>query len=365
MNFRFSEELIAARSAFQRFLAKHASVEAKLRAEALPAGYDPGVWKDIAGLGWLASLACESDDDIQIIGILAEELGRASFASPLLSCAAAGIVLSRAARTQASSALERLGLGTELLSLAAGEYERPTLIATRIDGGGVSLAGGPILIEWGGAADAVIVPIRLDGTWHIAYVLRDPKALDVDDVRPFDNSRAASMTFRRVLVPADRIHPIDDNILRDAIGLGQLLVALEGVGGARGALDLTTSYVKERVQFGKPIGTFQAIKHALSDARGLIDGAWLAGWEGLSKAVNGESVGGSPALACWLAKRAFQDMAVKGAQFHGGMGHTVDSQMQFFYRRAGTLHGRCSSEWSLLGQIAASYVVPKFDAIVT
>lgn len=364
MNFNYSDSLCMVRDMARRFLADQTTVEAKVAVDATAAGYSAPAWADISKLGWLNLAGSATGEDIEVLGVLAEEVGRASFASPLLTCASASLVLGRLAGRNAEPDLQRIGAGECIAGLVWPDGARGALCAS-VSEAGLRVSGGPVVVEWGGALDYFMVPLRRADAPCVLRVGRQSPGLDIKPARPFDNARAAIVTFDNVTVPATDQFQCSADALDDVLGIRSLLIAAEAVGGAYGALDLTTAYVKERVQFARQIGSFQAVKHGLADARSLIDGAWLATWEGLSLAARGEPLGGSPALACWLAKRAFQDVAIKGAQYHGGMGHVIDSHMQFYYRRAGTLHGRCSSEWELLGQIAGHYVEPYIDPAAT
>jgi len=203
------------------------------------------------------------------------------------------------------------------------------------------------------------------GRTYVAFVDLASPGLEVQEVQTFDCTRAASVSFDEVSIGSENLFAVDPAVLEETLGLCRLLAAIEAVGGAYGALDATVAHVKERVQFGRQIGSFQAVKHGLADARALIEAAWLVSWDGLAKAAKGLPLEGSPALASWHVKRAFQDIAYKGAQYHGGMGHVVESHMQFYYRRAGTLHGRFGSEYDMLGKIAAHYVEPNYNVVTS
>ena len=364
MNFELTESENMVRDTARKFLAQHTSIDANVQAYDSVTGYSDAVWTDVAGVGWLALVHAADGDEITTLGILAEEIGRVSFASPFLSCISAGLVLARTGSDSVEPRLDSVAAGEQILALVDPATAQTPLVAKRSADGAI-LQGGPALVEWGNRADAFVIPIQLDGKSFVACIDRATKGLGIKGVKRIDNARSAAVSFDGVTISSANLLMIDPNVLEEALGLCRLLAAVEAIGGAYGALDVTVAHVKERVQFGRQIGSFQAVKHGLADSRALMDGAWLATWDGLAKAAKGQALEGSPALASWLVKRAFQDMAYKGSQYQGGMGHVVESHMQFYYRRAANLHGRFGSEWDMLGKIAASYVVPKFNLLTT
>ncbi len=351
MHFEFDGEQVMVRDSARRFLAGQATVDLKIAADEGPDGFDRKVWSDIAELGWLSFAAARDPAEITYLGILADEIGRASFASPFQGCVRASILLARAGAPQA--VLDSIGAGGRIAGIV-----RSDTAAGRFALKDGLLTGEAALVEWGNSLDLLVVPIAAGEKVCVVVVDLAKNGVARSSVETFDNARAASISCQGVAIGDQDIFELPAARFREALAISDLLLASEAVGGAFGALDLTVAYVKERHQFGHPIAAFQAVRHGLADVRGLAEGAWLAVWDGLSTAASGGAVEGKAAVASWAAKRAFQDAALKGSQYHGGMGHVVESHMQFFYRRAGTFHGRMPSEWSILGKIADSYVTP-------
>lgn len=353
MQFELSEEQVMVRDSARGFLASKAGVEDKLAAESSADGFDRQVWQEFANLGWLSFAAARDEDEIAYLGILCEEIGRASFASPFLSCAGAASLLSLIGG--ANDLIEEIASGNRI----AGVLSQNQAAKLRFENG--KLSGGPVLVEWGTVLDTLIIPFDVGNNFQLAVIDLSDGSVTKQHAETFDNARAALISFDGVTIADNEVLSTSQSAFTAAVARSQLLLAAEAMGGAFGALDLTVEYVRERHQFGHPIGAFQAVRHGLADVRGLAEGAWLAVWSGLTATQDDPSVEAKSAVAVWAAKRAFQESALKGSQYHGGMGHVVDGHMQFFYRRAGTFHARVANDWALLGTIADHFVAPYFE----
>lgn len=357
MKFTFDQDEILVQDTARKFLTNLTGIDQKLAREKEAEGFSRAEWKKMAELGWL-SLTGDGSGEIHALGILATEIGRAAFASPFLATASAALLIGGAA-----DALRPVEMAT---SVGSGEriltFVDPSQDYSQVTGQssaqGIRLTSARMIIDWLPVADAIVVPFEVNGTGGVAVVPRDAAGVGIEPCATFDNARAGFLTLTQA--EPEWWAPVDTRRMDETLKCGRLLRAAEAVGGAQGAVRLTADYVNERRQFGVVISSFQAVRHGLADAQALIDGAWLAVWDGLGRAARGEPVEGRAALATWLAKRAFQEAAIKGAQYHGGMGHVVDSHMQFYYRRAGTFHGRSVRDWDLLREVAAHYVEPHF-----
>lgn len=353
MQFELSEEQVMVRDSARGFLASKAGIESKLASESSADGFDRQAWQEFANLGWLNFAAARDEDEIAYLGVLCEEIGRASFASPFLSCAGAASLLSLVGG--ADELIGEIASGNRIAGVL------PQSQAAKLKFKNGKLSGGPVLVEWGTILDSLIIAFNSGDHLQLAIVDLSDGSVAAQHAETFDNARAALISFDGVGIAGKDILRASSDAFMAGNARFQLLLAAEAVGGAFGALDLTVDYVRERHQFGHPIGAFQAVRHGLADIRGLAEGAWLAVWSGLTTAPDDPSVEAKSAVAVWAAKRAFQESALKGSQYHGGMGHVVDGHMQFFYRRAGTFHARVANDWALLGTIADHFVAPYFE----
>ena len=118
---------------------------------------------------------------------------------------------------------------------------------------------------------------------------------------------------------------------------GVILLAAQAVGGARQALDMTVQYAKDRRQFDKPLGAFQAIAHYLADASTRVDGAQTLVWEAAWARDAGEPIDRLAPMAKLYAGETYRDVTAMAVQVFGGVGFTVDFDIQLYFRRAKAL----------------------------
>lgn len=346
MDLQYSPEQEQIRDAARGMLERHVTHEARLAAEATASGYDPELWSQMAELGWMTAATDEST--FEMLAILAEQIGRTAVASPFLSVAASVMLLSAAPLSAQGEELNG--------KLAAGEAVVVPGPA-KVTAAGATLSAERQLVLWANTAGGFLVhaPTAAGGT-GVFYVGRDAPGVTIAPVDLVDNVKGAWVSFDGVAADFTAAESISAAQLATWQEKVLLLGAAEATATAHGAIDLTVGYVKDRFQFGRAIGSFQAVQHGLANSRAYVEAAWLAVWEGVSAIALGEPKPAAGALAAWLAERAIQDAAVAGSQYHGGMGITREYPMQYYYRRAAATHGRLGSQYDLLGKIADSYV---------
>ena len=336
----------------RRLLAPHAMVAALAAAEASPEGFDERLWARFVDLGW-TGLAFGTDrggggGDLVMLGLLAAELGRAAVASPLIATITAGVVVDRLGGTaEAYDLVGRVATGTWCAALVAPPTHRqspePTLDV---------LSGGPWLVEWGTAADIMVVPARLDrGGWCLLSVA--PEELAIAPVGSTDNERLSWVSAERSPSVPLTSGPVGDDALDDALAVGGLLRAACLVGTAERVLELTVAHVRDREQFGQPLGRFQAVQHKCADVAIYVDGARLAVFHALSRASRALRFTPDAAVASYVAGRAAEIAVIEGAQLHGGIGFMSEYELSFHFRRAKAGQLRLGGEVDQLEMVAA------------
>jgi alkylation response protein AidB-like acyl-CoA dehydrogenase len=335
-----------------------------------PDGFDSALWSRLVGLGWPALAVAEAagggGGTLGHLGLLATEIGRAAFPSPFLAVAGAGVVTARLAAgpegisKRASALLEGIARDGTVAGLVWTPGCGSELSAAR-RGHSIRLSG-RVVAEWAHRAETLVCLAPLPAG-EVAALAVDPRApgVTVDPRRSFDNERVALVTFDGVDVErADHLVPggaVPSAQAADALGALRLIRAAELCGIAERILALTATYVSHRVQFGVPLGTFQAVQHASADVATLVHGARLATDEGLSIA-DGAGARRAGAVAGWLAGRAAVAAAVTGAQLHGGIGMIRDYPLHFYYRRAKAMQLRLGSAADQLEEVARVLVDP-------
>ncbi|GIX48760.1 MAG: acyl-CoA dehydrogenase [Candidatus Tectimicrobiota bacterium] len=357
MDFGFSDEQEMLRQTARAFLAEHCPSQVVRQLMEDERGYSPDLWRKMAELGWLG-LAFPEAYGGQGLGfvdltVILEEMGAALLPSPFLSTVvlAGQAILIGGSEAQKQAYLPRIAAGDLLATLALTEP------SGRFDAEGVSevkavpeegrfrLSGTKLFVLDAHIADVLVVVARTkdagDKSFGISLFLVDRTAPGVSTtlLKTMDQTRKqCEVTFDNVVVEADRLlGPLDGGwpIVRKVLDIATAALCAEMVGGAQRVLDMSVAYAKERVQFGRPIGSFQAIKHKCAEMLLQVESAksaaYYAAW-----AVD-EDVPEAP-LAVSMAKAycsdAYRNVAGEGIQVHGGIGFTWEHDMHLYFKRA-------------------------------
>ncbi|WP_439813628.1 acyl-CoA dehydrogenase family protein [Zavarzinia sp. CC-PAN008] len=350
-----TEEQAMLRDAARGFLSEHAPIAhfRKLRDAKDPLGFSRDLWRSMGEMGWAGVLVPEAFGGSGLgyveAGVILEEAGRTLTPSPLLSTAVvAATLLNRfGSDAQKQKYLPGIAKGEAVLALAVDEApkhkpEAVALTATR-SGNGFRLSGTKVLVLDGAAADTLIVAARTAGsageTDGVTLFLVDgaAKGLARDATVLVDYRNAARLTLDNVEVDADAVlGTLDQGFGALAVGLdaGRAGLAAELVGSASQTFDLTVDYLKERKQFGRTIGEFQALQHRASHLFTELELARAASLKAL-QTLDAKPDGAGPivslakAKAGSVAKLASQE----GVQMFGGMGMTDDVDVGLFMKR--------------------------------
>lgn len=315
-------------------------------------GFGHALWKQFAEMGLTGMLVGEADGGLGMghveAGIVLEEIGRNLTPSPFLtSSVMAATALGGASADLKGRYLPGLIAGDSVFAVAIdeGPKHRPERIATRAErsGNGFKLSGSKAFVVQGGSADMLVVAARTSGddSDHDGITLfavpKDATGMSLDVVRLVDSAQAAHLKLDNVQLDADAvIGDVDGGreLLNRVLNAGRIGAAAESVGVAMGSFEMTTTYLKQRKQFGQLIGEFQALQHraahlyseleiaraAVIKAQQLLDG-------GSDKAELMVSVAKAKA-----GKAA--SLAVKeGVQMHGGIGMTDEYDIGLYMKR--------------------------------
>jgi alkylation response protein AidB-like acyl-CoA dehydrogenase len=322
-------------------------------------GYSVELWDELVDLGWTGLLVPEllggAGSDVLHLGTVLEELGRSAVASPLRACVAeAGLAALRLGDTPAADALGReIAAGEALAVLHAASDTALLARAREIGNDGLVLDAPTRVLEWAGAADTLVVAALLDE--ERAVLVRVSPHQDGVEVRPaesFDNERVALVTLAGARVGrAARLteRHVERGVLLDALALVAALRATEILGGVRAVLEMTVSYVKDRRQFDRPLGAFQAVRHRCADMATEVDALWLLTSEALWRASAGLPYRRAAAAAAVFAARAAERVLMGGSQLHGGIGFMSEFRLHWYYRRLKAQQLRLGSLSELMG----------------
>ena len=321
--------------------ASHEKVAAFTNAEGVR---DQPLWSQAAKLGWLALPADEAHGGLGLgpseLAVVYEELGRAVAPLPVLGTMLVVEALARGGdAAQQAAWIPRLAAG-ELpgaVSMLTPGAPAPALTLTVGLGGGVVLDGVAENLLDGAAADVLLLLAR-EGE-ALRWVLVEPavdgvvveKAATVDRTRHLGVAR-----FERLALPVERVLAGDAAVIADALlHHAALALASDARGGANAVFEIALDYLKTREQFGKPIGSFQALKHRCADHKIALvaSGALVA--EAVAKAASGDPAAGRYALAAKaLATEVYARVAQDAVQLHGGIGYTWEHPCHLYLKRA-------------------------------
>ncbi|HEY6432572.1 MAG TPA: acyl-CoA dehydrogenase family protein [Acetobacteraceae bacterium] len=342
MDFDFSDELKQLREEARRFLAERCPPATSRRILDGAAPYDATLWQDIARMGWTAAAIPEQYGGAGLgplaVCVLAEELGRVLAPVPFASSVylATEAILRFGSETQHRLHLPQLASGAAIGTFAAAERPgplNPQKLGSHVADGwlhGVKLA----VPDGGSAGFAVVTAPSEQGVWlHLVDltapgVRREP-VHTIDPTRPharlvFDHAAAEPLSGAG-----------SPGAVQDLLDRAAVMTAFEQVGVAQAALDMARGYALERYAFGRPIGSFQAIKHKLADIYVAVElarsnayyGAWALATEAAELPLAAAVARIAACEAGWLATK-------ENIQTHGGMGFTWQFDCHLYYRRA-------------------------------
>jgi alkylation response protein AidB-like acyl-CoA dehydrogenase len=348
MDLDFTPEQEMLRETVRGLCARHAGLDVVRQLEDDPLGYPEKLWLQLAELGLVGLTLPEdvggSGMSMLDASIVYGEFGRALAPSPhFVSSVMSGALLNSAPPSTAAAAwLPKVASGEAILTPAwlepgRGFGPRGVALTAERDGDGWRLTGTKRHVQFASAADRLLVLAGHDDGVLLALV--DPKAEGVTLIQ--DRTIASDTQYKveldRVPVAAGDLvgQPGEGWALWDAaMRDGIILLAAQAVGGARHALDITVQYAKDRHQFDKPLGAFQALAHYLADAVTTVDGAEGLVWEAAWARDNGRPVDRLAPMAKLFACKTFRDVTAMAQQIFGGVGFTVEYDIQLYFRRA-------------------------------
>ncbi len=355
MDFAFSEEQEEFRETLRRCLEEKSPSSEVRRLMETRDGFDRGVWKQMAGELGLQGLHIPESYGGQgfgflELGIVLEEMGRVLFCSPYLSTVglATSAILNVGSEAQKKALLPSIASGETIATLAlvepGGEWEAGSIeLVARPDGDGFRLSGSKTFVTDGHTADLIVVAARLEGTRGsdgitLLSVLSDTQGMSAMPLATLDLTRKqARLEFADVRAQALGEPGGAAGALARTLDQGCVLLAAESAGGAARCLEAAVDYAKHRVQFGRPIGSFQAIKHKCAEVLLEVESAksavYWASWVAEEKE---EDLAQAASVAKSLCGDGYLRAAAENIQIHGGMGVTWEADPQLYLKRAKT-----------------------------
>jgi len=355
MNFGFNDEQELLRSTARKFFDNECSSEVVRRLMDGAEGMTPELWKKIAEQGWLGLIYPEAYGGMGLgfvdLTVLMEEMGRAVVPGPYFSTVLLGglAVLEAGSEAQKKEWLPKIAAGQKRVTLAWMEPSAMlgaagVTLAAKAAGGGHTLSGTKLFVPDAHTADAVVVAARTntstgeDGV-SLFLVPRQAKGVEVKLLPTMDQTRKlCEVTLTGVSVGPEALLGVPGlgwTPLARVLDRACVALCAEMCGGAQKVLDMTVEYAKIRQAFGKPIGSYQGVKHKAADMLVEVENSksitYYAAW-----AMDEGSAEGP--LAVSMAKAyvsdAYRRVSAAGIQLHGGIGFTWEHDLHLYFKRA-------------------------------
>ncbi len=354
MDFGFSEEQDMLRQSVRGFLEAECPMTYVRQMMEDERGFAEDQWKKMVGLGWTSLIIPEAYGGAGLnmvdMVVVLEEMGKVVFPGPFFaSTILGGIAIDLGgSKAQKQQWLPGLADGSLRATLAqveeSGRWDADGIqLAATAAGGGYSLSGTKLFVHDAHNADLLIVPVRTAGAGAdgvtLLVVERKAKGVGLRVLKTMDQTRKlCEVTFDGVSVGRDAVlgevgkgWPLLDRLIDRA----KVALCAEMCGGAQKVLEMSVEYAKVREQFGKPIGSFQAIQHKCANMMVQVESAksatYYAAWAVANDVPEAH-------LAACMAKAytsdAYRFVSAEGIQIHGGIGFTWEHDMHLYFKRA-------------------------------
>ena len=354
MDLGLSEVQQMLKSSAQEFLAQECPLSLVRELEEDPRGYSDGLWRQIVELGWTGVVFPEqfggTGGDFMDLSVLLEETGRALLPGPLFSTVVLGglPVLDAGTEEQKKELINRVCGGQLLMTMALTEpsatYE-PWGIETAAapEGDGFVLDGTKLFVPDAQAADLMVVVARTstgeDPSRGITLFLvpTDSSGVNIQSLNTIAADHQCEVRLEGVRVGANAVlgqvdggWEVVERTLQRAIA-GK---CMEMLGGSEAVLDMTVEYVKQRTQFGRPVGSFQAVQHACSEMATDVEGSRTVAYQAAWKISEGVDAQREVSVAKAWVSEAYDRVCARSHQCHGAIGFTKEHDLQLYTRRA-------------------------------
>ena len=338
MDLGLSEEQELLKNSAREFLEKECPEEHVRAMEEDEKGYSPELWKKMADLGWQGLMIPEEHGGAGFsfldLAVLVEEFGRALVPGPFIpNQVAAAIILAAGSDAQKKKYLPKLADGSSIFTYAftepSGRWDRDG-VQMKLEGG--KLNGTKLFVPDAAVADYIVTAARKGNDMVAVVVPRS--AVQVTVLKTIASDKQAEVVYKDVAVADDDVMAIPQAVGDTIRNQATVLECAYLVGLAQKDFEISVNYAKERVQFGRPIGSFQAIQHKAADMVTDVDGMrfimYKAAWS-LNSNQDDQQMAVNMAKA-WTSE-ATRRVVAHGQQIHGGIGFTKDYVIQLFFRR--------------------------------
>ena len=354
MDLGLSEIQQMLKTSAQDFLSRECPLTLVRDMEGDPRGFTDDLWRQMVGLGWTGVAFPEqyggTGGSFADLGVLLEEIGRSLAPSPLFSTVVLGgmTVLDAGSDAQKDELISRICAGTIIMTMAVTEdsatFEPWGIEATaKEQGGGYEISGTKLFVSDAEAADVIIVVARnssgsdpADGI-SLFLVPSGTNGLNISPMQSIGNERVYEVRLDKVNVPETAVlGPVGGGwpIVEQSIMRATAAQCIEMLGGAQAVLDMTVEYAKGRTQFGRAIGSFQAVQHHCARMATDVEGSKNIAYQAVWRLSEGLPAQKEVAMAkAWIGP-AYRRVCGTAHQCHGAIGFTKEHDLQLYTRRA-------------------------------
>ena len=354
MDLGLSEEQEMLKTSARDFLQKECPKKLVKQLDESDEGYSPELWQRIAGLGWLGLMFPDkyggSGGSFLDLVVLLEEMGYNILPGPFFSTVVLGgpTILAAGNKEQKRELLPGIASGEIILTLALTEpsvgYDASSVKTTAVAHNGEYVINGTkLFVPDANVADLLLCVARTKEAENpedgITIFLVDAKSPGVECtlLKTLARDKQCEVLFNNASVPKENIlGELDQGwpVVQDALQKATVAKCAEMVGGAQAALDMAIAYAKERIQFNRPIGSFQAIQHYCANMVSDVDGSRFVTYKAAWKVSEGLPATMDVAVAKAWTSEAYRRVTLLAHQIFGAIGFTMDHDLHLYYRRA-------------------------------
>lgn len=352
MNFDLTEEQKLLKESARNFLSRECPRDL-VRTLEEGREFPPELWRKMIDLGWTGLIIPVeyggSGASFLDLAILFEEIGYHICPSPLFATVVLGAlpVMAWGTPGQKEDLLPKIAGGERIMTLAVdepGAYRRAASIATKASaaGDGFVIDGTKLFVPDADRADLLLCAARTGGDEEditLFIVEKDAPGITVTPLQTLTGDRQFEVVFsgvpvgkERILGEPDRAWPIVEDIQRKAT----VVLCAEMIGGAQAVMDMSLEYARERTQFNRPIGSFQAIQHHFANMLADISGSRYLFLKAAWKISEGRDASMDAAMAKARVGEAYRRVTILGHQIFGGIGFTKEHDMYLYHEHSMT-----------------------------
>jgi alkylation response protein AidB-like acyl-CoA dehydrogenase len=354
MDFSFSEEQEMLRKTARDFLEREFPIKMVREMVQDEKGYSPQVWQKMAELGWLG-LAFPTDykgggGSFFDLAVLVEEMGRTLLPSPFFATVVLSslYILEAGSEEQKMELLPKIASGDTLLSLALSEpevdYDAESIAVKAVpQKDGYAINGTKLFVPYAHVADYLLCVARTKegakASQGLTTFIVDTKGLGITctPLKTLGRDHQCEVVFENAIVPKENVLGGVDTGWGDvekALERATVALCIDMNGGAQQVLDMTVDYAKSRVQFGRPIGSMQALQHHCANMAVSIEASRSLAYEAAWRISEGLPCAMEVSMAKSFASECYTQITQLGMMIHGGVGFMEDHDLPLYYRRA-------------------------------